>query len=394
MDQMEPIESEAINIHRSPTIGPIAKLVFFISFCLTVGAVLYRVSGSMLEKTFPGRVVTYEIEVSPKVGGKIIRMEVEKNSQVAKGQVLAELVDETLEARFEAIEAELTKLRDTIEREKSDPTLLSKQFDLEQKRKETETLLAGLRLEVEQIERRIRFAEEAFDRADEKLNRANLLLEKKALTRSQHESYAVEVAAASNALADLVAERLDRLMQIDSVEDRTTLFDRRREELLEESNQRLVELELEIRKKEGELQTLLADKNALVVTSDHSGIVTRDPRSVGEIVPGGTPILYLSTGERMWVEAALPPNEADALKEGDQVLIVPERSHTLRLMGTVTGTLPILQTELPTSMSPFDSQNVVAVVMIDFNQPDDAKQKLRSGQRVTVKRSRDGESLP
>ncbi|MCA9440550.1 MAG: efflux RND transporter periplasmic adaptor subunit [Candidatus Omnitrophica bacterium] len=375
-----------LNLHQASTIGPTTKVLFFVFFLLAVGTVIFRVSGSVMEKTYPGMVVGYEVEVAPKVGGKIVRMAVEKNMPVEKGQVLAVLGDETLDIEISSASDELKKLKDTLEEERSGNFILSKKFDLEEKTSEVESSIDSLEIDLDQVSRQIRSASQSLQRTIDRKERAKRLLDQSVLTGLEFEAYVLEVESASDALSDLHLELEEKTRQKGNLQERVALYEKRKTELLQESNERLSELELEIRKTEGELERLLAQKQSLVVCADRSGIVSRDPKSEGELVSAGQPILYISTGEKIWVEANLPASDADALKGGDPVEIVAEKIHVIRLNGTVTGTLPILRTESRSSVGAFEDRNRVAVVMIEFDNPEEAMTKLRNGQSVIVRR--------
>ncbi len=382
------MDNEVVNIHQAPTIRPITKSLFFVFFCLAIALVVFRVSGELLDKPYPGMVVGYEVEVGPKTGGKIIRIAAEKNMAIESGQIVAELADEALEAEIASASAEIDELQDAIAMEQSDTFLLSKRFDLDEKKMDVESTLDSIEIDLDQLNRKIRSASEVLSRSEDRLRRAQILLEKRALTRSEYEAYEIEVESASITLMDIRLEIIEKKLQRDRLSEMTSLYEKRKVELLRESNETLNELELELSKKEGQLQSLLIKKDSLMVRADQSGVVSRDPKSVGEIVSAGQPIMYISTGKRLWVEASLPATDADALKEGDRVEIVAEKLNVIRLSGHVTGTLPILRTESRSSVGAFEDRNRVAVVMIEFDDPEEAKSKLRNGQSVLIRRYR------
>ncbi|MBW7937828.1 MAG: biotin/lipoyl-binding protein, partial [Candidatus Omnitrophica bacterium] len=87
------------NHPQKSVLGRIIKaLFFFVMLSVAAGAVLFQFSNTLTEASFPGVVFGTEVEVSSRTQAKILRIEVDQNQQVKKGDVLVELYDEEFAA--------------------------------------------------------------------------------------------------------------------------------------------------------------------------------------------------------------------------------------------------------------------------------------------------------
>jgi multidrug resistance efflux pump len=380
------MRSSRSNNHHGPGYSLFSKLLFFVAVALTLAIVSYRLTDYALEVRFAGTVVGNEVQISSEMGGKLLSIEVKPNSKVEKGQLLAEISDETLSVEIAAASDELRALGEVLEKARADTSALERQYSIREKAVEAEGEIAILDSEIASLAAEIEAASQNSAIAGDRLARAESLFAKQAMTRSQLEGHQLAVAEATRAFQEVEARRDQSLRRRDHLRRLIELYRDRLAQVERENNDRLSDLEIEVKKKSGELDSLRARRSAMRIYSDHSGIVSALSRSEGEVVSAGEPILILTTGDRLRVEVQIPADQRNALEPGDRVEILTHERDRVPLYGWVEGILPTLRTLSLSSVGMFEERLKIAIGVVVFENEEKAKAALLLGQEVQVRK--------
>ena len=365
---------------------PLRALTFFVCFALALTIIGHRVVWRFTEFSFPAQVVGTEFEVSARSAGVIRLIQVEPNQRVGKGQVLAELYDQKAEAEIQAASQELAKIHEAIASARSDSTLLLKRFDIREKIAEASAELDTLELEMGASFLNLDAASKTLETIRDRKERAEALYRQKALPLLDVEERRQELLKEEAVLQSLASGLEQKKTRKKSLLQLLALYCEEENNLVSETDKFLTDLELALRKKEGELKTLLAAQGERIVRSEREGIVAKISKAVGESVSAGEPLVRISTGERIWVETYLNSEKVNQIQEGDRVYVqVETSSNRNRYPARVKGILPIMQTQPGYRPGPFEeSAERVGVALVEFEDPEQAKRELRPGQRVTT----------
>lgn len=363
---------------------PLRALTFFVCLVLALAIIAHRAVWRFTEVSFPAQVVGTEFEVSARSGGTIRRILVEPNGKVRKGDVLAELHDETAAAEIQAASEELTKIQEALATARSDATLLLKRFEIREKIAEASAELSTVLLEVEALRKGIATASESLTLIRDRKDRAESLYRQKAFALADLEERGLELLEQELALQTAGSELEQKESRIESLLGLQRLYCEEEANLISETDKFVTDLELALRKKEGELNTLLASQSERIVRSEREGTVAKISKAVGESISAGEPLVRISTGERIWVETYLNSERVNQIQEGDRVYVqVQTSSYRKRYPAVVKGVLPIMQSQPGYRPGPFEeSTERVGVALVEFEDPEQAKRELRPGQRV------------
>ena len=361
------------------------SLTFFVLLLLALWLVGYRVAGHFTTISFPAMVEGTEIEVSPRVSGTIRRLEVQNNSTVRAGQLLAVLENRSARAEIEAASQDLAKLKDALADARNEASLLLRQFEVHEKVAEASAEKQSLGFEIQSLGREISAASATLSLKRERLRRMETLYQQKALVLSELEAFRMEVSSTEIQSEGHKSQLLQKRAQLEALSTRQAFLADQVRTLLEKNSQEITDMEIKIRQKEGELRTLLAQQEELTIRAEKGGVISRIHLSVGENVSTGEPIMRIATGERIWVETYLTSDKVDQLREGDHVEVRIDPAGRVSIPATVKGLLPDMQTQPGYVPGPFEGSTVkVAVALVEFDDPETAKARVRPGQRVTT----------
>lgn len=374
-----------ITSHRRQRLGVLSRILFFL--CVAIGAamVVYRVREQSVVLDFEGVVVGQEIEIASETGGKLVRVAVEPNMAVEEGQLLAELVDEPLLVEIDSARADIERFKSSLEQAQSDPSFLARIHDARERIVEASGEIAVAEIDIRALRNEIDTASRTLVIADDRANRSAALFDKQALTLAQLEASKLEAIQARRAVDEMTARLAHLEHRAKHLRELSQLYQRRAAEVEHETNQRVADLETELSKREAELRSLRARQSTLMVNSNRKGIVSQTPRSVGEIMSAGQPILFLTTSDNLWVEAYIPAEDLGSVQPGDryEIFLNPGAES---YAGIVKGILPTLRAVSRSSVGFFDDRYKIAVALVEFEDEDRAKASLLVGQEVRVRR--------
>ncbi len=372
------------NHPQKSVLGRIIKaLFFFVMLSVAAGAVLFQFSNTLTEASFPGVVFGTEVEVSSRTQAKILRIEVDQNQQVKKGDVLVELYDEEFAAQIKNASNEIKDLKAAIERARVDPMLETQEIQTREKMNDVLAEIAALEFKLPTTEGEIKSASASLAILQDQLDRARKLFDAGAMLVTDLESRQLALNQAGQNLLLLHERERQEQLQLNTLKQQVEYYKVQIEGLKENRGKAIIDLESSLRQKQGEMNTLMARKSEMILTSPQDGIVSRVFRSVGEIASTGTPIMNIYTGERLWVEVYPNAENAGLLRPGDRMQVLLDSTGWIRLEAHVQGILPVMQAQSTTSFLG-STESSYAVVLVEFVNLEKAKSTVRKGQNVTA----------
>ncbi|MBK7495094.1 MAG: HlyD family efflux transporter periplasmic adaptor subunit [Candidatus Omnitrophica bacterium] len=372
------------NHPQKSVLGRIIKaLFFFVMLSVAAGAVLFQFSNTLTEASFPGVVFGTEVEVSSRTQAKILRIEVDQNQQVKKGDVLVELYDEEFAAQIKNASNEIKDLKAAIERARVDPMLETQEIQTREKMNDVLAEIAALEFKLPTTEGEIKSASASLAILQDQLDRARKLFDAGAMLVTDLESRQLALNQAGQNLLLLHERERQEQLQLNTLKQQVEYYKVQIEGLKETRGKAIIDLESSLRQKQGEMNTLMARKSEMILTSPQDGIVSRVFRSVGEIASTGTPIMNIYTGERLWVEVYPNAENAGLLRPGDRMQVLLDSTGWIRLEAHVQGILPVMQAQSTTSFLG-STESSYAVVLVEFDNLEKAKSTVRKGQNVTA----------
>ncbi len=361
------------------------KLIFNIVLIVILVGVAYTVLVNVGSRSVPSIVCGTEVEVAAPSSAILTRLLVGPNQEVQAGQVLAELRNDTLDVQIAAAEAEIDELERSRQQERSTLSREVQRFSLAEKLSDVRGELATVAVEIGAAERAVSAAETTVQRHEEALERARELFASNALTVSELDARELAASDARQAVVDhrVALRRLQT--QERNLEASLALYQHQEANLAAEAEAQLTDLDVSIRKRQGELETLLAERGQLSLRTEVDGVVVELARSEGELISRGEPVLTLITGDRIWVEAYMKPERRSTVVRGDEAEIVIDGGGRERLAGRVQDVLPVLK-PLPggEGTGGLTISEPRTVVIIDFVSPELAQHRVRPGQRVST----------
>jgi len=347
--------------------------------------VILQVMKNVASVSVTGIVTGTQLEVAAKQGGTLSRLETALNQPVRKSQTLARMSSPALDARIAAASAELEQLERSRLEARSDVQTALKQFTMNEKISEMEGAITKLKVNIASASATIQTTSETLTILREGVRRARKLLEEKAIARPQLEERQIKVQDALLTQTAQIAEWRRLLAERITLEESLKLYRQQAENLRQEQDLFLTEVDMNIRKVQGDLQTLRVEREGLILTAEADGVVSEVLRNAGELVSPGEPVLRIVTGDRKWVEAFVPPEQRLTIQPGDPVEILPNGTSKTRLSGKVRDILPVLK-DIPFGGSAFlgISSQGYTVVIVDFEDGLQAQQLAQVGQRVKV----------
>jgi multidrug resistance efflux pump len=356
---------------------------FFSLLSLAVGIIAYQFSHTFQQASLPGVVFGTEVEVSSRTQGKVLRIEVEPNTSVRKGDILAEVFDEEVAAEITAASDELKDLTTAVEKARKDPKLESQEFQTREKMTEVQSELNALQISLPNLEREITNASATLLIHEDQLKRAEKLFEGGAILITDLETRRLALGQSRQALETLHSNLAQERLKGETLRQRIVFYREEIEQMRELYQKAISDMEYTLRQKQGELNTLLAKRSEMLLLAPQDGVISKVWKSVGEIAAAGQPILNIYTGERLWVEVYPSSADASLLHPGDRMQILLDPTGWVRLPARVQGILPVMENQSATSM--FGAVDATyAVVLLEFDDLEGAKTSVRKGQKVTA----------
>ncbi|MGD0679213.1 MAG: HlyD family secretion protein [Polyangiaceae bacterium] len=373
-------------------------IVLGLGLVLAVVGVAYWVHSRQFESTDDAQIDGNISEVSPRVSGPILAVDVIENQRVKQGDVLAEIDPTDLRIAVDQAKAQVAQAQAQLEAE--DPsvpiTLASNQSAVSGAQSDligAQAALSAARSEVAQLSAQLTQAEANDRTAQLEKQRSERLIAQGAIAQSDYDSRA-NAAAASTANVDALRQSLaaarDRVAQQQAqittlqshlVEIRSNaprqIATRKASVLWRQASLGLAEAQLDQAEKNLSYAKILAPV---------SGIVAKKSVAVGDHVAPGQPIIAVAQTDSMWVTANYRETQLERMQPGQPVRVhvdsvgVDLRGSVESIGGATGSRLSVLPPENATGNYVKVVQRLPVRISLDPDQP--GLDRLRIGMSV------------
>jgi multidrug resistance efflux pump len=292
----------------------------------------------------PGTVEVQEVRLSPRIGGRVVRVAVAEGEIVRRGQALVTLDVPALKAQYEQCQARLQAAEAELERAHNGPRAE------ERAAADAAAAAAGARLkrlkagsrheEIERAAGDVQTAEATLKRARQDLDRADQLYPT-SLSRADHDAVAAaynqargQAQAARAALEQLrhgprpeeIAEAEADLARAEA--NAALLRAGTRSEDLAAATARVAELRAQVREYEANLAEA-------VVTAPEAAVIDVLPVRPGDVVAANQCVARVLRADDLWVKAYVPETDLGKLQRGQAAEVTVDSHPGKRFAGTV-----------------------------------------------------------
>ncbi len=292
-----------------------------------------------------GNIELTEVDISFKVPGKLIELNVDEGSFVKKGTVIARIDRQQVEqqrskdqaslaasqAQYDQIETSVRWQRETLE---SDIALRRAEVRAAQAR--LDQLLAGSRpQEIQQAQAAVADAAAQHDQAKNDWDRAQELFKNDDISRAQFDQYHTRF----NSTAAVLRQAQERLALVKEGPRKEDIEAARAEVQRAEAALEATQANrLEVKRREQDVQAHRADIERAraqvamtetqigdtVVTSPIDGVVLVKAAEIGEVLAAGTTVVTIGDIDHPWLRAYISETDLGRVKLGQPVLLTSD----------------------------------------------------------------------
>ena len=377
-------------------------IIFAVVAILALGALAFWWHSTYYEDTDDAQVNGHLIQISSRIAGQIIKVNVDENQQVAKGTVIAELDPRDYEVAVENAKAALAsaeaaaaaaRVNVPITTINTGSNLTSAGADVSAATasiSQAESQLAAARAQVVQ-------AEANNQKAQSDLERYKPLVAKDVISKQQFDA---AVAAADAAKATVDSAHANERAAADAVHVANQKAAQAQAQLsyaktgpqqVAAQNARYKQAEAQVQQAQAQLDQAELNLSYTKIVAPVAGIVTRKSVEINQNVSTGQNLLTLVSLEDLWVTANFKETQLEHMSAGQAVTIHVDATgkeyngHVTQIGGATGSVLSLFPPENATG-------NYVKVVQrvpvrIDFNNlnGEDANHSLRPGLSVEPK---------
>jgi len=324
--------------------------VLFLVILAAAGFYLWS-SGRLFSRKDPnrlqvsGNIELTQVDISFKVPGKLVELNVDEGAFVKKGQVIARIDRDQMErqrsrdeasvasseSQFQQIETGVKWQRATLE---SDIAL--KRAELRASQAKLDLLLAGSRpQEIQQAQAAVADANAQRDQANGDWDRAQELFKNDDISKAQYDQYRMRLDSTS-AILRQAQEKLALVREGPRKEDIEAA--RAEVERAKASLQASEANRLELERREQDVKAHLAEVararaqvaitdtqiNDTVVTSPIDGVVLVKSAEVGEVLAAGTTVVAIGDIDHPWLRAYISETDLGRVKLGQPVQLTSD----------------------------------------------------------------------
>ncbi|RLD96240.1 MAG: hypothetical protein DRI93_01420 [Aquificota bacterium] len=245
-----------------------------------------------------------EVEVSPKIPGKVARLLVKEGDQVALGAPIALLDSQEIQARVKAAQAQVTRLRREVDRAR---------VALKLTREVVGKKIQEARAMVKGAQARLRGAKAQWEKWEKDWKRFRALRERKVISQRRLDEVA---AAAKSAKAQMESAQQELNRARAALE---TALAKKREITLRQKEIGVLESALATTQaKLEEAQALLEDTR---IPSPVKGRVVEKLVEEGEVVTAGTPLVIVTNLDSLYLKIYIPEPQMGRIALGQEARI-------------------------------------------------------------------------
>ncbi|GER92893.1 secretion protein HlyD [hot springs metagenome] len=302
----------------------IRKLMIIFGALVVIASVAWFIRGKLLEKIpegliiASGRIEGREVTISPKIQGRLKSLLVDEGETVKKGQLLAEIVSDQLDARYANARENAALLKAQVEQAASDLSFTEQN---------TSASISAAEAAVNAARAQLQKAQSVFGKAKNDYERYSSLFQEQLISASaydlakmQYETGIADVSAAEKELKRAEANLKSALAS---------------KELVEVKKKQLKSAEANYRAALARLEEAYADLKETKIYSPSNGTILSRPVENGEVVNPGTPLYVMVDMDRLYVKVYVPEPDIGKLKLGNEARIYvdafPQKTFNARI---------------------------------------------------------------
>lgn len=376
-------------------------VIVVVAVLVVAGAILWWRS-TFTEDTDDAQVNGHLIQVSSRIAGQILKVDVDENQKVNRGDTIAELDPRDFQVAVENAEAALATAQANANVAKVNVPLTT--VNTGSNLSSAGADVSGSHAGVEQAERQLQAAHARViqaqanaTKADADLERYKPLVEKDVISKQQFDAAVAAADADKAAVADALAteQAAQDGIRIARQREESSLaalkYAQTGPQQIAVQDARAKAAEAQVKQAQAQLDQAKLNLSYCVIKAPETGIVTRKSVEINQNVSAGQNLLTLVSLEGLWVTANFKETQLRHMQAGQQVEISvdatgKEYSGKVTQIGGATGSVLSL---FPPENATGNYVKVVqrVPVRIDFTNPkqEDPNQELRPGLSVEPK---------
>ncbi len=363
-----------------------AAFVVNLALLAMIGLAVYILLVQSGTIAIPSIVASRTIRISAEHQGNIKALHVIETQEFKVGDVLFELEDTVLDTRIAEAEKAIKSYEQQIAEQESELARRLREFDpkmkieaAEQLLREKQTALKNLAPLLEAANRRLAYQEDRLKRAED-------LFSTGAITRARLDAYRLDVETERAGRDKILADQKVLETEIRGLENQIAAYKTMLADLTRSTAEQERALHDKLTQARSNLANLQSERALLTGRAKVSGSVAMRLKNEGEGVSVGEPVIEATSGDEIWVEAYFKPEDANAVRPGDQLVVrygAQTFPVTVESIGLITKPFPLQRSAM--ILAP---ENLVVVKLV-FVQPDQARQAgLRPGMQVATELTR------
>lgn len=322
-----------------------------------------KAASNLLELS--GRIEGYEVNLGAKIGGRVDMIAHREGESVTKGELLAQISDDDIQAQLRGSEARIERANEQVQSAgdkigviqsqigESDLKISQSQEDSEGKIRQWESTLAMNEARLSQAQSELLQAKADLELAKTRKSRYDFLLSKEAVTKDESDqvSTSFETAKALVAAkeANVVAARKElKACEGQVAQAKSSRLSPRIEGAQKLSLQKQLEqAEHERKQAEHDVQNAQADRDQtkanvayLKILSPITGVVTARPVEPGAVVVPGQVILSLIDLDKVYMRAFVPEGQIGRVRIGQKAEVYLDAKPNQPFVGKVSQVDP------------------------------------------------------
>jgi HlyD family secretion protein len=324
------------------------KLIFY----LMISSFLIILLSSCGKKTGPetisgnGTIEATEVDISARIAGKIVELNVAEGDNVEKGKLIAKLDDTELTAAVEQAKAAVGTAKANL----ADLIAGARKEEIEQAKANVataksnwENLASGARTqEIDAAKAALATAVANFVQANKDWERMQKLYADGAISTQERDAakttydIALSQKNAVNAQLDLLLAG-SRPQQIESAKNQYASAQKQLDLLLAGSRpETIVAARARLKQAEATLQQLQAQFEYTIITSPLSGVVLTKNMEPGELANIGSPLVTIANLDDVWLRVYVPEPDIGKIKLGQPATVTVDSYPNQPFQGKVT----------------------------------------------------------
>ena len=395
-------ELEAEEKELQPDAPPFRKrlLLFGIIALLVIGAALFWWHSTYYEDTDDAQIDGPLVQISARIQGQVVQLNVEDNQRVDKGQVLAQIDPRDFQAALDQAEASLTSAQANYEAALVNVPIMDihTSSQLRSADADVKGSLSGITQSEKQLDAaqaQVMVAEANNTKAQLDLQRYTSLVQRDVISKQQYDTTVAAAAAGKAQLAEAQANLMAAQQAVRQANER--LAEAQANYSSAQTGPKQVAAQkakadqaaAQVQQAQAAVEQARLNLSYTTIIAPESGIVNNKTVEVGQNVSSGQTLMTLIPLENVWVAANFKETQLTHMRAGQPVIITVDAYGGREYHGKVTqigGATGSMLSLFPPENATGNYVKVVqrVPVRIDFTNPDENKDHLlRPGMSVT-----------